>query len=918
MTSRTSDKTTQARQKIRTRFNTINISLFLLTTIIMVCFMLLIIGNVTKVVSQDYAQLYSTRVIGILNSHLGREIALMTKASGSNAIREWFADEQNENKRQAAFEEMTSTLGVLESKNLHFGIEGTRNEYNLNVGDTYASFAPFAQLSPDLFDDIWYFECLDSPDDYELNVDIEKQYGRKRVWLNYKVEKDGVVIGALATGLIFDQVLEELFGEYDNNSVRSFVINEYGIVQMDSALEGEENLLIYENEISLHDMVDDPVLKSEIEKYLSQVDGMFASSQTPEIINLAGKTYRYASVAPIAATKWSVVSLYNSSALFNMRQLWPLLLIIFALFVAYMLVSSMMSRRMLIAPINRLVESISQTGPETREGNPSVYGLDRNDEFGVLARTLQNMLDQRDAYNAQLIEATMQANAASEAKSSFLASMSHEIRTPINAIVGMTHIGKRNEDLARKDDCFEKIEIASSHLLGVINDILDISKIEANKFELSYIWFNLERMLRDVSNVIVFRMIEKDLAFTISVDYDLPDLIEGDNQRLSQVVTNIMANAVKFTPEGGKVHLDVRLEGKEDDLYTIRIAITDNGIGIAKEDQARLFRAFEQSENGTSRQYGGTGLGLAISKRIVEIAGGSIGVESELGKGSTFYFSFPAHGRFEPEMDLTPLWHDLRVLVVSDDPEVTAFFKKNMAHLSLACDFASSIRETLALTKSGNTYDLCFVEYYLPDGNGARLAKKLAAQPGTHIVMLSPYMDRDEVASACSSFQIVRVIPKPLFPSEPRECLEAIWGAGKADYANSEASEVDCFLGRRILLAEDVEINREIFCSILEHTGVQIDCAEDGKIALDMYAANPDAYDLIMMDVQMPRKDGYQTTIDIRKLPHLRAKTLPIIAMTANVFREDVEKCLEVGMNDHIGKPIDYDLLMRKLRTYLD
>ena len=390
-------------------------------------------------------------------------------------------------------------------------------------------------------------------------------------------------------------------------------------------------------------------------------------------------------------------------------------------------------------------------------------------------------------------------------KSAFLANMSHEIRTPMNAIIGMTTIGKSASDIERKDYCFTKIKDAANHLLGIINDILDMSKIEANKFEICPVEFNFEEMIRGVVNVINFRLDEKRQKFSINIDGDISRTLIGDDQRIAQVITNLLVNAVKFTPENGSISLNARLVEDVNGICTLQIDVSDTGIGIKPEQQEKIFQSFEQAESSTTRKYGGTGLGLAISKRIAEMMGGKIWVESEPGKGSTFSFTIQARRGTEPVVD----------------------------------------------------------------------------------------------------------------PQDKRQEKET-----------QIRNIAGIFSGRSILLAEDVEINREIVQTLLEPTKLEIDCTENGAQAVAKFIEDPLKYDMIFMDIQMPEMDGYEATRNIRafeaklrsadsKSPlSKRPKNVPIIAMTANVFKEDIERCLEAGMNGHIGKPVNIDEVIGKLRVF--
>jgi len=397
----------------------------------------------------------------------------------------------------------------------------------------------------------------------------------------------------------------------------------------------------------------------------------------------------------------------------------------------------------------------------------------------------------RDLIDKARNAALEQALHASKAKGNFLANMSHEMRTPMNAIIGMTAIGKNSQDINKKDYAFEKIENASSHLLGVINDILDMSKIEANKLELSSVTYCFEKMIQKIVDVINFRINEKHQEFIISIDKKIPRFLTGDDQHLAQVITNLLSNAVKFTGEHGRISLNAKLLEEADSFCILQIEVSDSGIGISEEQQSRLFSSFEQADSGTSRKYGGTGLGLAISKSIVELMEGRIWIESEPGKGSSFCFTIRAQKAEETGVD-----------ILEEESE--------------------------------------------------------------------------------------------------------------------QEAENENFENHTILLAEDIEINREIVITILEPTGLKIDCAENGKEVVEKFAASPDKYALILMDVQMPEMDGYEATRKIREIEQETArKPVLILAMTANVFREDIEKCLSAGMNDHVGKPLDMKELMKKLRKYL-
>jgi len=415
---------------------------------------------------------------------------------------------------------------------------------------------------------------------------------------------------------------------------------------------------------------------------------------------------------------------------------------------------------------------------------------------------------------------------------------------------------------------------------------------------------------------------EKQQKLTIHIDSEIPQTLVGDDQRLAQVVANLLSNSVKFTPEKGSIALNACFIGEENGLCTIQISVSDTGIGISAEEQKRLFSSFQQAESSTTRKYGGTGLGLAISKSIVEMMGGTIWVQSEPEKGSVFTFNVQARRGAEEKNAFLPSdvnLSDVRIMAVDDDPEILTYFLDISRRFGILCDTAINGVEALELIEQNGGCQIYFIDWQMPGMDGIQLAREIRERGYENfIVIMISAADWNDVAEEAKEAGIVDFLSKPLFSFAIAEVINEHLGVDKRQVEKEQVSEIEgIFAGRRILLVEDVEINREIVKSLLEPTLLEIDSAENGIEAVNMFTAAPHKYDMIFMDIQMPEMDGYEATRIIRALDVPEAKTVPIVAMTANVFHEDIEKCLNAGMNGHVGKPIDFEEVLKHLRSYL-
>jgi len=427
-------------------------------------------------------------------------------------------------------------------------------------------------------------------------------------------------------------------------------------------------------------------------------------------------------------------------------------------------------------------------------------------------------------------------------------------------------------------------------------------------------------MLQRVVIINNFRVDERDQKLTVHIDPDMPKILYGDEQRLAQVITNLLSNAVKFTPEKGSIDIDSTLvdSDEENETCTVQIKVRDTGIGISPEQQAKLFTAFSQAENDTTRKFGGTGLGLAISKNIIEMMNGSIWIESELGKGSAFIFTIKVKSSKEEE-HITPDWTNINMLVVDDDQSILDYFKEIVEKFGATCETELSGESAIRNVKKNGIYNFYFIDYKLPGIDGMELTRILKAEntESNSIVIMMSAAERSAIEEDAKISGVDRFLPKPIFPSVIIDTVNSYLNIKKNDVANEAGKEMEKFEGKYILLAEDIDINREIVTTILEQTLINIDCAVNGEQAVKMFSESPGKYGMIFMDLQMPEMDGYEATRLIRASGIPEAEKIPIIAMTANVFREDVEKCLSVGMNGHIGKPINFDELIEKLKQYL-